>query len=63
MTKLDPTGAVVYSTYLGGSGLLVTFLGTIFRGGEPANGIAVDAAGEAYITGSTCSTRLPTVTP
>jgi hypothetical protein len=49
--KLDPAGsAFVYSTYLGGSN---------FDQGE---GIAVDSAGKAYITGSTCSTDFP-ITP
>src|SRR6266480_1059482 len=43
--KLDPTGsALVYSTYLGGSGL------------EAGSGIAVDAQGAAYVTGYTRST-------
>ena len=39
VTKLSPTGAVLYSTYLGGPCE------------DVANGIAVDAAGNAYITG------------
>jgi len=47
VTKLDATGsALVYSTYLGGA---IDF---------PA--IAVDAAGHAYVTGSTSSTDFPT---
>src|SRR3989441_4352037 len=49
VTKLDPTGsALVYSTYLGGSGE------------EVGEGIAVDAAGNAYVTGSTTSIDFPT---
>src|SRR5437660_12099220 len=49
VTKLDPTGtALVYSTYLGGSS------------GDFANGIAVDATGSAYVTGSTLSADFPT---
>ena len=45
VTKLNPNGtALVYSTYLGGSG---------DDGGE---GIAVDTSGSAYITGDTSST-------
>src|SRR6266850_297113 len=44
VTKLDPTGsALVYSTHPGGSG----------TGGEQGSAIAVDAAGAAYVTGST----------
>jgi hypothetical protein len=48
VTKLNPTGWALYSTYLGGSG------------GDSGRGIAVDAAGNAYVTGSTTSTNFPT---
>jgi len=49
VTKLDPTGsALVYSTYLGGS---IT---------DSSQAIAVDADGNAYVTGSTTSTDFPT---
>lgn len=41
VTKFTPSGAVAYSTLLGGSGR------------DQANGIAVDAAGSAYVTGYT----------
>jgi uncharacterized repeat protein (TIGR01451 family) len=52
VTKLSPTGsALVYSTYLGGSRE------------DQANGIAVDSAGNAYVTGVTDSTNFPTVNP
>ena len=49
MTKLNPTGSgLVYSTYLGGSDT------------DAGNGIAVDGAGSAYVTGFTRSTDFPT---
>jgi Beta-propeller repeat len=49
VTKLNPTsGALVYSTYLGGGSL------------DEGFGIAVDAAGNAYVTGSTSSDNFPT---
>ncbi len=49
VTKLNAAGSdLVYSTYLGGSGS--------DRGG----GIAVDGAGNAYVTGETFSTNFPT---
>ena len=49
VTKLDASGAaLVYSTYLGGSG------------GERGDGIAVDGAGNAYVTGDTGSADFPT---
>jgi hypothetical protein len=48
VTKLNPTGtALLYSTYLGGSG------------GDEALGIAVDSAGNAYVAGFTTSTDFP----
>ncbi|MGO9097611.1 MAG: SBBP repeat-containing protein [Bryobacteraceae bacterium] len=52
VTKLAPTGnALVYSTYLGGSG------------DDEGWGIAVDASGSAYLTGATSSTNFPTQSP
>jgi len=49
VTKLNPAGsALVYSTYIGGSGF------------DSGAGIAVDAAGNAYVTGFTGSTNFPT---
>jgi len=49
VTKLSAAGsALTYSTYLGGSG------------GDQGQGIAVDAAGSAYIAGYTASTNFPT---
>ena len=53
MTKLNPTGsALVYSTYLGGSGG--------GSGQDYGYGIAVDSSGNAYVTGSTGSSNSPT---
>ena len=52
VAKLNPTGsALVYSTYLGGSGPEVAF------------GIAVDSVGNAYIAGNTVSVNFPTQGP
>jgi hypothetical protein len=49
VTKLNPTGtALVYSTYLGGTS------------DDDGEGIAVDAAGNAYVTGYTDSSKFPT---
>jgi Beta-propeller repeat len=49
VTEVKSDGsALVYSTFLGGSG------------SDDALGIAVDAAGEAYVTGDTNSTDFPT---
>lgn len=52
VAKLNPTGsALVYSTYLGGSG------------DDHGSGIAVDSTGNAYLEGATASTNFPTVNP
>jgi hypothetical protein len=49
VTKLNPTGtALVYSTFVGGSDM------------EFGNGIAIDGAGNAYVTGTTKSSNFPT---
>ena len=49
IAKLSPAGALVYSTYLGGSAT------------DRAYGVAVDGSGNAYLAGSTGSTNFPTV--
>jgi hypothetical protein len=50
LTKLNATGtALFYSTFLGGSG------------NDIGNGIAVNAAGNAYVTGTTDSSNFPTM--
>jgi hypothetical protein len=55
VTKLNATGtALAYSTYLGGSG-------TNGEGDSPY-GIALDSAGDAYITGEAASSNFPTTT-
>jgi len=52
LTKLTAVGtALVYSTYLGGSG------------NDMGYAIAVDGAGSAYVTGWTQSTNFPTQSP
>lgn len=52
VTKLSPDGgSIVYSTYFGGTG------------DEGSSAIAIDGAGNAYVTGSTRSFDFPTVNP
>jgi uncharacterized protein (TIGR03437 family) len=49
VTKYSAANQIVYSTFVGGSGI------------DQANGIAVDSSGAAYITGVTASKDFPTV--
>jgi hypothetical protein len=52
VTKLNPAGsALVYSTYLGGTA------------SDSGSAIAIDPAGDAYVTGQTFSTDFPTANP
>src|SRR6266496_3666298 len=51
ISKVSSAGAKVFTTYLGGSG------------DDRGSGIAVNSAGEAYITGFTSSTNFPTASP
>jgi hypothetical protein len=51
VTKFSPTGAVVYSTYLGGNGRDVAWF------------IALDTIGNAYVTGETSSSNFPVRSP
>jgi Beta-propeller repeat len=58
VAKLNPAGsALVYSTYLGGSG------NSRQGNGDAGAGIAVDGAGNAYVTGHTGSPDFPTKNP
>ena len=50
IAKFDPSGNLIYSTYLGGTG------------GDNCKGIAVDLNGNVYVTGFTSSSDFP-VTP
>lgn len=47
LAKFSPTGQLLFSTYLGGTDI------------DQANAIAVDSAGNSYITGFTYSTNFP----
>jgi hypothetical protein len=51
ITKVTSTGALSYSTYLGGNNF------------DFGNAIAVDSSGNAYITGVTSSTNFPLMNP
>ena len=52
MTKLDARGSsVLFSTYIGGSGV------------DEARGMTIDALGNVYVVGATTSANFPTVSP
>ncbi len=54
---IDPV--LTYLTYLGGSNADLVGLTTYSPSGNPTQGIAVDPAGNVYLTGSTVSTDFP----
>jgi len=59
VAKLNsPGGTFLYSTYLGGSGI-ENSISTV----TSSNPIALDAAGNAYVTGYTASSNFPTISP
>jgi hypothetical protein len=51
VTKINTSGSLVYSTYLGGSGV------------DAANAIAVDQSGNAYVTGTNINGAFPEKDP
>jgi len=53
VVKLNATGLLVYSTYLGGTG----------RNGDSGKAIAADASGNAYVGGMTSSADFPAKNP
>ena len=58
VSKLNATGsALIYSTYLGGSGAEPTSVTS--AAGDSGSAIAVDGAGNAYVTGATYSADFP----
>ena len=52
VSKFDPSGNLIYSTFLGG-------VNSFGLGGESARDIACDAEGNAYVTGITNTTDFP----
>lgn len=57
ISRLNPTGsALLFSTYLGGSGGSTGY-------NEAGQGIALDAAGNAYVAGVTASPNFPLLNP
>ncbi len=55
VAKYSPSGALLFSTFIGGSG-------DETNSGFPAHSIALDSTGNAYITGNTSSTDYPVTT-
>jgi len=57
VTELNATGTgVVYSTWLGGSGAAIN---AYVHSGDSADAIAVDASGDAYVSGTAFSSNFP----
>jgi hypothetical protein len=64
VAKLNPGGsALIYSTFLGGSGSPYPYYSGSPSCGDEGLGIAIDSTGVGYVTGSTCSADFPTVNP
>ena len=61
ITKLDPTGALVFSTYLGGSGPVANTVNgdTVLVASDLGVGIALDPTGNIYIGSNTLSPDFP----
>src|SRR5207244_8597912 len=59
-TNLSGAAGLVYATYLGGSG---KDIGGADGSLNPGRAIAIDASGNAYITGATASTNFPLANP
>jgi hypothetical protein len=57
---LSGAASLVYSTYLGGSGTEYVSNGGAMESAQINGGIAVDSAGNAYVTGATSSINFPT---
>jgi Chitobiase/beta-hexosaminidase C-terminal domain/Bacterial Ig-like domain (group 3)/Fn3 associated len=56
VTRLNSTGsALIYSTYLGGGGSFIPWYdpGETQPPGDGANGLVIDSAGDAFVTGTT----------
>ncbi len=59
ISKFNASGtALLYSTYIGGNAIA----GTVYNQGDYGKSIAVDASGNAYVTGYTYSNNFPVTT-
>jgi len=60
LTELNQQGtALIYSTYLGGSGYLVASSSPAAYAGDASYGVALDCSGGAYLTGQAYSADFP----